>query len=249
MPIAVVEEAARAIHDDASIPAALPALAARLGSSAPDADGFVRRAISANLRVGGEAAARRLAAFAADGAHAPAMRAEALASLATWAKTEPLDRVQGAYRGSEERDLAPAHAALDAHIAALLAATEKPVRDALAKAIKQLNYGNAADRMAGIALDGSQPADARAAALEALAALGSPKLPAAIEAALGADSPLLRLAGIDAQFARAPGDPAMLAAVARALASADTAEAQHAMRALGKVGGAKAEAMLGEKLG
>ena len=47
----VVEEAARAIHDDLGVPAALPALAAMVAKRSPS-EILTRRAINANLRLG-----------------------------------------------------------------------------------------------------------------------------------------------------------------------------------------------------
>ncbi|MDO8543267.1 MAG: hypothetical protein Q7S40_22755 [Opitutaceae bacterium] len=57
--VLVLQEAARAIHDDLGIPGALPALVARL-DAAPASEPFTRRAINASLRVGTpDTAARR----------------------------------------------------------------------------------------------------------------------------------------------------------------------------------------------
>ncbi|MFM7101979.1 MAG: HEAT repeat domain-containing protein, partial [Verrucomicrobiota bacterium] len=61
----VRREAARAIHDDESIPAALPALAALAEGSGWESDpALARRVLNANLRLGGPAHASRLAALA-----------------------------------------------------------------------------------------------------------------------------------------------------------------------------------------
>ena len=49
----VATEAARAIHDDYSIPVALPALAKALERAGMTDEAFIRRALNANLRVGG----------------------------------------------------------------------------------------------------------------------------------------------------------------------------------------------------
>ncbi|WP_332910498.1 HEAT repeat domain-containing protein [Algoriphagus boritolerans] len=50
----IVTEAARAIHDDFSVPAALPALGALLSTTPFQNEPLIRRAISANQRVGKE---------------------------------------------------------------------------------------------------------------------------------------------------------------------------------------------------
>src|SRR5699024_3533376 len=60
----VAAEAARAINDDFSIEKALPELAEALEKTEFTNEPFVRRAINANLRIGGEDAAGRLAHYA-----------------------------------------------------------------------------------------------------------------------------------------------------------------------------------------
>ena len=62
----IVEEAARAINDDGSIEAALPALARVLEVKRFTSEPLLRRAISANLKIGSAEALARLAAFARD---------------------------------------------------------------------------------------------------------------------------------------------------------------------------------------
>jgi quinoprotein glucose dehydrogenase len=95
----VVTEAARAINDDGSIEAALPALARVLEERRFTSEPLLRRAINANLRLGTNDAAARVAAFAADGSRPAAMRTEAVATLGTWQSPSPFDRVDGMYHG------------------------------------------------------------------------------------------------------------------------------------------------------
>ena len=99
----VVTEAARAINDDGSIEAALPALARVLDERRFTSEPLLRRAINANLRLGTNEAAARVAAFAADVSRPAAMRAEAGAALAVWQSPSPFDRVDGAYHGPAAR--------------------------------------------------------------------------------------------------------------------------------------------------
>jgi quinoprotein glucose dehydrogenase len=100
----IVTEAARAINDDLSIPAALPALAGMLKDTRFASEPLVRRAINAALRTGAERDLDLLIAFAARSGAPVALRAEALAALGTWAKPSLMDRVDGRYRGPVERD-------------------------------------------------------------------------------------------------------------------------------------------------
>jgi quinoprotein glucose dehydrogenase len=104
----VVTEAARAVNDDGAIEAALPALARVLDERRFTSEPLLRRAINANFRLGTTDAAARVAAFAADVSRSAAMRAEAVAALATWHSPSPFDRVDGAYHGPAARQGAAA---------------------------------------------------------------------------------------------------------------------------------------------
>ena len=95
----VVTEAARAINDDGAIEAALPALARVLDEKRFTSEPLLRRAINANLRLGTNGAAARVAAFAADGSRSAAMRTEASAVLGVWQSPSLFDRVDGMYLG------------------------------------------------------------------------------------------------------------------------------------------------------
>jgi quinoprotein glucose dehydrogenase len=80
----VVADAARAINDDGGIEGALPALAALLDSARHTFEPLVRRAINANLRVGTDDAARRVARFAARATANEEMRVEAIGGRPSW---------------------------------------------------------------------------------------------------------------------------------------------------------------------
>jgi len=95
----VVTEAARAINDDGGIAAAIPALARLLDDTRFTGEALLRRAISANSRLGTSEAADRLTAFASRSASPGAMRAEALDALAVWTTPSVFDRVDGSYIG------------------------------------------------------------------------------------------------------------------------------------------------------
>lgn len=94
----VATEAALAIHDDFSVPTALPQLAAALLESSCQTEAFVRRAINANFRNGGKEDVGRLAVYAADDRQPMKYRVDALEALSEWMSPEPLDRVTGRAR-------------------------------------------------------------------------------------------------------------------------------------------------------
>ena len=97
--VTVRAEAARAIHDDDGIPAALSHLGDLLSSGRRDeSEAIVRRAISASLRLARKPDAERLLQFALDVRRPEVMRAEALEALASWDRTPALDRVEGMVR-------------------------------------------------------------------------------------------------------------------------------------------------------
>ena len=100
----IATDAARAINDDLSIPGALPALAAVLNEKRFKSEALLRRAINACLRVGSEKELDILVSFAKRADIAPGVRAEALATIGTWANPSVMDRVDGRYRGKIERD-------------------------------------------------------------------------------------------------------------------------------------------------
>ena len=112
----IVTEAARAINDDWSITEALPALATILNEDRFTSEPLLRRAINASLRVGGEAELEMLIAFANRGDISNELKAEALATIGTWANPSVLDRVDGRYRGEINRDSAPVIAKVKANI-------------------------------------------------------------------------------------------------------------------------------------
>lgn len=100
----IVAEAARAIHDDLSIPAALPALAATLGNTSITSEVIIRRAINACLRVGTAKEIDLLIAYVQRNDISDAMRAEAIATMGTWGDPSVLDRVDGRHRGKLDRN-------------------------------------------------------------------------------------------------------------------------------------------------
>ncbi len=116
----IVAEAARGINDDLSIPGALPALAAKLQDKSITSDVILRRAINAALRVGTDKELDLLVGFATRTDIKDDVKAEALATLGTWANPSVLDRVDGRYRGKIERDPAGVRAKVMPHVANFL---------------------------------------------------------------------------------------------------------------------------------
>ncbi|MDB5320172.1 MAG: hypothetical protein JWN40_1803 [Phycisphaerales bacterium] len=239
----VLAEAARAIHDDTSIPAALPALAKLLERPTLTNEPLLRRAINANLRIGDAAAAARLAAFATGNAAAN-FRVDALDALAWFANTPKLDRVEGRYRVLPNRDERLAQSALDPAITHLLNDPSHAIRNATVQAIKQLHFDAARDRLAQLALDPAQPPTVRAPALGAIYALKSPQTREAVNVALRSDDARLRAAALSVLAQLDPDKPATLATLKAALDGHSIVEQQGALAALTHLKSKEADALL-----
>ncbi|MFN8356733.1 MAG: HEAT repeat domain-containing protein [Spirosomataceae bacterium] len=146
----IVTEAARGINDDLSIPGALPALAATLKETRFTSEPLLRRAINAALRVGGSTELETLLTFLARTDLKDDIKAEALATLGTWANPSVLDRVDGRYRGKIERDLAGIQAKVRPYIAGFLKETNPETQIATASLLGELKITDANSQLASI---------------------------------------------------------------------------------------------------
>lgn len=134
----IVAEAARAINDDESIPEALPALAASLSNTRLKDEVIIRRAINACLRVGTAKEIDLLIAYAERTGIPEVLRAEAIATLGSWANPSVMDRVDGRHRGVLDRNPADVSARIQAKIPAFLTSENPDVLIATAKLVAQL---------------------------------------------------------------------------------------------------------------
>lgn len=239
---AVVEEVARAIHDDTSIPDALPALAALVDTPAERSDVIVRRALNANLRLGTTAAAGRLLSFALDGTRSKEMRQEALVSLRGWNEPYPLDRVDGRAR---KFNPAPVRDVLESRLEALLALTDPGLKTVAIEIMIAHALRAGAAQIAGIVDDAKAAAALRAQALRLLAGQhrANPALAATLDRALATESPAaLHRVALELLL---PEQPEKLTAEAQTtLASRSVAEKQHALAQLARAAHPAADAVL-----
>ena len=149
----IVTEAARAINDDLSIPAALPALSAVLNNKNFTSEPLIRRAINAALRVGGEKELSMLVAYSTRTDISDVLKAEALATLGNWATPSVLDRVDGRFRGKVERNAALIRSKIEPHIAPFLNETNPETLVAVADLLANLNITDNNDQLAKIYAD------------------------------------------------------------------------------------------------
>lgn len=91
-------EAARAIHDDFSIPNALPDLAVSLNAPIKNGESFVRRAINANFRLGKNENILQLTRFATNVNQSLKFRKIAIENVGNWLTEDPLDQVTGRFQ-------------------------------------------------------------------------------------------------------------------------------------------------------
>ena len=196
----VVVEAARAIHD-LPIPQALPALAELLPQPGLS-DPVLRRALSANYRLGTIEHAKSVASFAGNPLAESKLRQEALEELDAWNSPSPLDRVTNEHRPLETRHIDIA-AVVRPWLGSIFAAAPK-VREAGAMLATYHGIADVEPYLVDILKDVKNTAPAlRVAALGALQSLKSTELANAVEHALEDAEPTVRsearrvLSGID----------------------------------------------------
>lgn len=172
---AIVAEAVRAIHDDESIPEALPALAAMINNPQLGSEPVVRRIISACLRVGHEAALEGLVNYIKRPGVPTPLKAEAIAALGTWAEPSVLDRVDGRYRGEVRRDAAPIKAKITPEINGLLTTEDAQIQASIIKLIAELKLTDFIPILANL-YQKTSAAEVKAGLLSALATLNYDQL-------------------------------------------------------------------------
>ena len=178
----LVLEAARAIHD-APIPAAWPQLAA-LAEKAGLPEHVARRAVNVNYLLGSGEDAQRLAKIAADAKAAPTLRLDAIEALGVWNLPFGRDRITGLWRKLPPgRDADGAIKAAAVAMPALLGDASDAIRLAAAQMAGTLRVTAVQDALAQY-VSAAGSGSSRAAALRALDAMDSPRLPAAVKLAL-----------------------------------------------------------------
>ena len=176
----IATDAARAINDDLSIPGALPALAAALSEKRFTSEALLRRAINACLRVGSEKELDLLMNFAKRSDVASGIRAEALATIGTWANPSVMDRVDGRYRGKIERDPSQVISKVKANISPFLSAGNADILIATASMLSELGIADYNDQLEKIMRQNTSPT-VRSAMIVALHKLKDDKIESVIK--------------------------------------------------------------------
>lgn len=224
----IVDEAARAIHDDSSIPEALPTLAALIGVKQDLSDMTSRRALNANLRLGQPENAQRLLTAALAGS------SEAFAALLVFAEPPRLDRVDGVNRPYEARDKAAIAATIQPRTADLLAITDPDIKASAVELMVALELKVAAPALSRIIADSKAKSALRVGALRLMAAqhASDPVFAPTLALAAAKTSPSdLRMESLVQTFAHQK-DRAV-AEASRVLEQGALAEKQAALKLLG----------------
>ena len=242
----VVTQAARAINDEGSIEAAIPALAQILGERRFTNEPIVRRAINANLRLGTGDALARVEAYGADAGRPDEMRAEAIGVLGVWVDPSPLDRVDGMYIGTPQgtRDPAAARAAVQRLIDSLSnTGVSAAIKVALADAAGNLAVAGAAPVLLAQLQRDPSP-EVRLASLRALQAVKAANMDSVMKIALGDTDPAVRRAALNILPTLPLSDAAKVQHLQAILESGATAERQGALAVLGTLKSGAASELL-----
>ena len=242
----IATDAARAIHDDDSIDAVMPALAQALLSTKFENEALIRRAINANFRIGDPKSAQRLAAFATGKSNPMVLRLDALDALAGWAAPPEIDRIEGSYRKLASRDLEKAGAEIRDETAALLVDPETAIQEAAMRMASNLKIHVDGSALLSVVEDEKNPAGLRLEALNALASQESGELQGAVKAALASSESPLRSRGLRLLANFDAADATIRAGKILSTSKTETTEAQNALATLAEISQSEADVMLAE---
>lgn len=191
----IVTEVARAIHDDFSVEASLPALGALLSTTSFQNEPLIRRAISANQRVGKDENLNHLMTYLAKPGTPEILKKETIAAIGTWAKPSLVDRVDGRYRGEVTRDPSSIKGKVQPVLVSQASAKEEALRVESIKAIGKLQINESADLL--LSKLKSDPAEVvKVQALNSLVAMNAANLSEAISFAMSDNAEAVRVAGL-----------------------------------------------------
>ncbi|MEM8886596.1 MAG: PVC-type heme-binding CxxCH protein [Bacteroidota bacterium] len=230
----VMNEAARSIYDDQSVEASLKDLAASLGKNSVKTEAYLRRAINANLRIGGTDAANRLRNFIDDEGNAEAMRADAVWALAYWTDIPVLDRLEGIYRETASHSGNEILPAMEGLVEKLMKEGEK-MKIAGIEMMGRLGMTDQDARLFALTSDKNETEDIRRAGLRSLIRMKSPRAEGAIEIALGDEKEGLRKEAQSLINEMEIEESEKLALLAKALEFGSTGERQTIFAGLGKI--------------
>ena len=191
----IVTETARAINDDLSIEAALPALASMLTNEKFKSEPLLRRAINAALRVGGDEQLDMLINFAKRRNVSSDLRGEALAALGTWNNPSLLDRVDGRYRGEIVRENSRLEEKIKNDIPSFLKERQPEILIGISKTLSAIGINSYNDDLFYIFKSNKSP-EVRSAVLTTLGQLKFDKMEAAMSMGMKDNNSEVRTAAV-----------------------------------------------------
>lgn len=234
----IVTEAARAIHDDLSVPAAMPKLAELLATTPFTNEPLIRRVISANQRLGKEENLNYVLAYVAKPGISEALKKESLATLGTWASPSVLDRVDGRYRGEVTRDPAQIKPKVAATLEMQAKSSAVELRRESIKAMGKLGMAEMAEFLFGkLKIDPSQ--EVKVEALNSLVVMNASNLSDAISYAMRDVSEGVRVAGLGLIAQTSLPNDQKVPLLLEILKKRTLAEQQTALLTLGSLEGSK----------
>lgn len=239
----VVTEAARAVNDDLSIEEALPALGDVLNDDRFRNEALIRRAISANLRVGSDQSMQNLIDYAMRTGRPLEMRTEAIDALSTWAKPSVLDRVDGRFRGEVTRDPGPVRKYAREPLIQLISNSNKAIRLSAVKATGKLRISEGAQPLFTRLKSDPEP-EVRSEALKALAVMEDDQTGEAIKQALSDREKSVRVAALDLLAKTDMPKDVMVALLSKVIDTRTTEEKQAALITLGSLDADNTEKVL-----
>jgi quinoprotein glucose dehydrogenase len=196
----IVDEAARAIHDDLGVPEALPQLAALLDESPVLEEAALRRSINANLRLGKALNAERLAKYAL--ADKP-LSLEAFKALLLFTNPPRLDPVDGVHRIYPVRDPEAVADVLQGHVQAMFTLANPELKAAGIELMIDHSLNVAAPALQEIIADDSAGPALRVGALKLMASQhsGAAEFAETLKQTAGKSAPVeLRMASLEQTY-------------------------------------------------
>ena len=191
----IVTEVARAINDDLSIPGAFSELIKVLENEKFSSEPLMRRAINVALRLGTSESLNALIVYSKKSNISDALRAEAIATLGSWAEPSVLDRVDGRYRGIVLRDLGSISSAISPHVSQFLEAKNPATQIAIIQLLSNLKISNFNEKLVEM-FNTSNDVRVKVGCVEALSALNYSSLEVIIKKALADEKSEVRAAAI-----------------------------------------------------
>lgn len=227
--VRVVREAARAIYDVTDLHSELASLA-NLTIAEEFDPAIVERIIHANYRIGGEANAAKLIAFASSKLSTTALRTEAIRLLGDWGKPGLRERILNRHLPLEDRDAEFVKQLFQENIA-VLASTEDEVRDEFFKVGAKMEIRGISRLLEAIVQDSSANPFRRADSIRALTRLRPERVVELGLSLLTDPNSAVRVAALQSFAALGNSDVAKY--LKQGLQSTDTAERQAAWDLLG----------------